>query len=95
MHPSHAPSQRGEGARTGGCRHPVGVVLADRSGPAVEGTPRREGTYTAELTTFNNQTGSTIPIATQVVGVQWQVNSGNSGTGTCTVELRIDDVTFR
>jgi hypothetical protein len=27
--------------------------------------------------------------------VQWQVNSGASGAGTCTVELRIDNVIFR
>jgi hypothetical protein len=51
-------------------------------------------TYSEGLTTFTNQTGSTIPLATQIVGVQWQVNSGNNGAGTCTVELRIDDVKF-
>jgi len=28
------------------------------------------------------------------LGVQWQVNSGNNGAGTCTVELRIDNITF-
>jgi hypothetical protein len=32
-------------------------------------------------------------IRTQVVGLQWQVNS-SQGSGTCTVELRIDDVKF-
>ncbi|HVZ85719.1 MAG TPA: hypothetical protein VHG72_02045, partial [Polyangia bacterium] len=53
------------------------------------------GTYTETFTAFTNQTGSTIPMPTQLVGVQWQVDSGNSGAGTCTVELRIDDVVFR
>ena len=52
-------------------------------------------TYTEAFTAFTNQTGSTIPMATQLAGVQWQVDSGNSGSGTCTVELRIDDVVFK
>jgi len=52
-------------------------------------------TYTEAFTAFTNQTGSTIPLATQVTGVQWQVNSANSGAGTCTVELRIDNVSFK
>jgi hypothetical protein len=51
--------------------------------------------YTEAFTAFTNQTGSTIPLATQLVGVQWQVDSGNNGSGTCTVELRIDDVVFK
>jgi hypothetical protein len=33
-------------------------------------------------------------MASQVVGLQWQVNSGNSGSGACSVELRIDNVRF-
>ncbi len=37
---------------------------------------------------------STIPTRNQVTGIQWQVNSAN-GTGTCTVELRIDNITFQ
>jgi hypothetical protein len=51
--------------------------------------------YTEAFTAFVNQTGSTIPLATQLTGVQWQINSANSGTGTCTVELRIDEISFR
>jgi hypothetical protein len=31
------------------------------------------------------------PTRTQIVGLQWQANS-SGGTGTCTVELRIDDI---
>jgi hypothetical protein len=54
-----------------------------------------ESTYAEGFMTFTNQTGSTISMATQLVGLQWQVNSGNSGSGTCTVELRIDNVTFK
>jgi len=29
----------------------------------------------------------------QIVGLQWQANS-TSGTGMCTVEIRIDDIKF-
>ena len=50
-------------------------------------------TYVVPFTSFNNPAGSAIPTATQIVGVQWQANS-SSGTGTCTVELHIDDVRF-
>jgi hypothetical protein len=51
-------------------------------------------TYTVRFNMFNNPAGSTIPMASQVVGLQWQVNSGNSGSGACSVELRIDNVRF-
>ena len=53
------------------------------------------GTYRETFTTFNNPSSSTISTPTQVTGVQWQVNSGSSGAGTCTVELRIDSIIFR
>ena len=68
-------------------RYPVVSTLAVPGATAT--------TYSEGFTTFTNQTGSTIPLTTQIVGVQWQVNSGNSGAGTCTVELRIDDVKFK
>jgi hypothetical protein len=48
-------------------------------------------TITAPFTMFTGGTGN--PIRTQIVGLQWQANS-MSGTGTCTVELRIDDIKF-
>ena len=50
-------------------------------------------TYVVPFTSFNNPASSAIPTAMQIVGVQWQANSA-SGTGTCTVELHIDDVRF-
>jgi hypothetical protein len=50
-------------------------------------------TFIAPFSGFTNPSGSTIPMAQQVVGLQWQVNS-SGGTGTCTVELRIDDIKF-
>jgi hypothetical protein len=50
-------------------------------------------TFNARFTSFNNPANSAIATPTQIVGVQWQVNSSN-GTGTCTVELRIDNVKF-
>ena len=41
---------------------------------------------------------SVIPMATQLVGIQWQVNSGAAPDGgsqaACNVELRIDDIKF-
>jgi hypothetical protein len=52
-------------------------------------------TYTEAFTTFSNPASSTIATRTQVVGLQWQVNSGSAGAGTCTVELRIDNIKFQ
>ncbi len=52
-------------------------------------------TYRETFTLFTNPSSSTISTPTQVTGVQWQVNSGSSGAGTCTVELRIDNIIFR
>jgi hypothetical protein len=51
-------------------------------------------TFTTRFTSFNNPAASAIATPSQVVGLQWQVNSGNSGGGACTVELRIDNVKF-
>jgi hypothetical protein len=51
-------------------------------------------TYAFTFPTFSNPAGSAIPTRTQITGVQWQVNSGNSGTGTCTVDLRLDNIRF-
>jgi hypothetical protein len=47
-------------------------------------------TYTEPFTMFTPMT--TIPMATQVVGVQWQVNGGTAAG--CTVELRVDNIKF-
>jgi hypothetical protein len=58
--------------------------------PSPPATPM---TITALFSGFNNPASSTIPTRTQIVGLQWQANSA-SGTGTCTVELRIDDIKF-
>jgi hypothetical protein len=51
-------------------------------------------TYTTRFTAFNNPAGGTVAAASQIVGLQWQVNSGNNGAGTCTVQLRIDNIRF-
>lgn len=51
-------------------------------------------TFTTPFSSLNNPANSTIATPSQIVGLQWQVNSGNSGSGTCTVELRIDNVRF-
>jgi hypothetical protein len=66
-------------------RFPAATNLAGPTGAGM--------TYTVPFTMFNNPAGSTIATPTQVTGIQWQVNSSN-GTGTCTVELRIDNVKF-
>jgi hypothetical protein len=55
-------------------------------------------TITAPFTSFNNPSGSTIMTPTQIVGIQWQVNSGAPPDGGsqagCAVELHIDDIKF-
>jgi hypothetical protein len=51
-------------------------------------------TYTEAFTLFNNPSSSAIATPAQVTGIQWQVNSASSGTGTCTVELRLDNIKF-
>jgi len=61
--------------------------------PAATLTMPVAATYVVPFASFNNPAGSTIALPTQIVGVQWQANS-QSGTGTCTVELHIDDVRF-
>jgi hypothetical protein len=50
-------------------------------------------TYMVRFTAFTSAATSTVPMASQISGLQWQVNSSN-GTGTCTVELRIDNIRF-
>ncbi|HXD25042.1 MAG TPA: hypothetical protein VN609_03875 [Propionibacteriaceae bacterium] len=52
-------------------------------------------TFTEGFTLFNNPASSPIATPTQITGIQWQVNSANSGAGTCTVELRIDNIKFQ
>jgi len=49
-------------------------------------------TYNVRFTAFNNPSMSAVATASQIVGVQWQANSSNNGT--CTVELRIDNIKF-
>jgi hypothetical protein len=56
--------------------------------------PATPMTITALFSGFTNPGSSAIPTRTQIVGLQWQANSASSGTGTCTVELRIDDIKF-
>jgi hypothetical protein len=48
-------------------------------------------TITALFSGFSNPSSSTTSTRTQMVGLSWQVNS-SGGTGTCSVELRIDDI---
>jgi hypothetical protein len=49
-------------------------------------------TYNVRFTAFNNPAMSTVPTPSQIVGLQWQANSSNGGS--CTVELRIDNIKF-
>ena len=48
-------------------------------------------TFTVRFTAFNNPATSAIATPSQIVGLQWQVDSGG---GACTVELRIDSIRF-
>ena len=76
----------GSCAATATCRrHPAATLTAATTTAT---------TFTTRFTAFNNPAGSTTPTASQIVGLQWQVNSGNSGSGTCNVELRIDNARF-
>jgi hypothetical protein len=77
---------------TGGTCNPAGANGCYRYPAATLAMPVA-ATYVVPFTSFNNPASSTIATAMQVVGVQWQANSA-SGTGTCTVELHIDDVRF-
>ena len=76
----------GSCAATATCRRHPAATLAAATTAAT--------TFTTRFTAFNNPAGSTTPTASQIVGLQWQVNSGNSGSGTCNVELRIDNARF-
>jgi len=51
-------------------------------------------TFTVPFASFNNPSASAIATPGQITGLQWQVNSGNSGSGSCTVELHVDNVRF-
>jgi hypothetical protein len=67
-------------------RYPAATGLAV---PTASGT-----TYTEPFSSFNNPGSSAIPTRTQIVGIQWQVNS-NAGTGTCSGALTFDNVKFQ
>jgi len=56
-------------------------------GPTSAGHP-----FTEPFTSFTGGGTLTAPLATQIVGVQWQVN-GSASSG-CTVELHTDDIKF-
>ncbi len=47
--------------------------------------------FTVRFTAFNNPATSAIATPSQIVGLQWQVDSAG---GACTVELRIDSIKF-
>ena len=48
-------------------------------------------TFTVRFTAFSNPSTSAIATPSQIVGLQWQVDSNG---GACTVELRIDSIKF-
>jgi hypothetical protein len=83
--PSTATNPGGGTCATNCNRFPAYAIAA-----APPATPM---TFTAPFSGFTNPAGSTIATRTQIVGLQWQLNS-SGGTGTCTVELRIDDIKF-
>jgi hypothetical protein len=73
-------------ATTGTCERYPAATLAAATATATM--------FTVRFTAFDNTAQSAIPTPSQITGLQWQVNSGNNGGGTCTVELRIDNVRF-
>jgi hypothetical protein len=85
QYPTTATDPTGGTCATNCRRYPLATLTAPTATAAM---------FTTRFTAFNNPGGSTVPTASQVIGVQWQVNSGNSGSGTCTVELRIDNIRF-
>jgi len=84
--PSTATDPTGGTCASACYRYPTVANLAVPAGPTTM--------YTSLFTSFNNPSGSTIATRTQITGVQFQVNSGNNGTGTCTVEMRFDSIGF-
>ena len=84
---STATNPSGGTCATNCYRFPAVTTLAT---PAATGT-----TYTEAFTAFSNPSSSAIPTPKQVTGIQWQVNSSSAGTGTCTVELRLDNIKFQ
>ena len=81
--PSTATNPMGGTCATNCERYPVATLTA---------ATMMATTYTTRFMTFSNPANSTIPTASQITGVQWQVNSSNNGS--CTVELTIDNVRF-
>jgi hypothetical protein len=75
---------------TGGTCNPDGGAGCYRF-PAAPLTMPVAATYVVPFASFDNPASSPIATPTQVVGVQWQVNSAG---GRCMVELRIDDIRF-
>ncbi|MFL5304828.1 MAG: hypothetical protein ACJ8F1_06420, partial [Polyangia bacterium] len=74
------------GTCTSNCyRYPAVFSLA---APSASGT-----VYTELFTAFNNASASPIATPSQVVGIQWQVNS--TTTNGCTAQLRIDNIKFQ
>jgi hypothetical protein len=81
--------------------NPTGGTCTATAGAACERYPAAALTaatatatpYTTRFTAFSNPANSAVVTASQITGLQWQVNSSN-GTGTCTVELHIDNVRF-
>jgi len=56
-------------------------------------THRRDGTDGVQRAVHRVHQHARFDDRTQIVGLRWQVNS-SQGAGTCTVELRIDDIKF-
>jgi len=83
--PSTATNPMGGTCTAATCeRYPAAALTAPTATAAAQ---------TVRFTAFDNPANSAIATASQITGVQWQVNSSN-GSGTCTVELRIDNVRF-
>jgi hypothetical protein len=83
--PSSATMPSGGTCTTNCEQYPASVLNPQPTGTTAT-------TYTVQFSSFNN--ASSVMTRSQIAGLQWQANSGNNGQGTCTAELRIDNVRF-
>jgi hypothetical protein len=81
--PTTATNPTGGTCATNCERYPVATLTAATATATM---------YTTRFTAFSNPAMSTVATASQLTGIQWQVNSSNNGS--CTVELTIDNVRF-
>jgi hypothetical protein len=79
------------GQRPATLNPPGGCTANCSQYPAATGLTSPTTTSMPITVPFSSFTGLTAAMETELVGIQWQVNSGS---GACTVDIRIDDIKF-